>query len=120
LPYENLKEIRMKKVDRRAAAVKTLEKNILSCSPFDAFGYDNVEKINIMLDVILLNRSVAWINSTFLTSDELLVSQPYNVYWQSALDARAWVDGTIEIDDLLFPGGEQRHLSDGFPSATSG
>jgi len=98
--------------DKRAKAVKKLEQNILTCSPFDAFGFDNVAKINVMLDVILLDRSVAWINSTFLTTDELLMSQPDNVFWLSALDARAWLDGNIEIEDLLFPDRNQHQMSD--------
>lgn len=104
--------------DKRIKAVKKLEQNILNCSPFDAFGFDNVAKINIMLDVILLDRSTAWINSSFLTSEELLMSQPDNVFWQSALDARAWLDGSIEIEDLLFPERNQLLLINSKTSTT--
>ena len=85
------------------AAIQKLEQNILHCSPYDVFGHNNVSKINLMIEVIKMNRSLVWINSTFLISDEMFRSQPDNVMWQVAVDARSWLDNEIELEDLLFP-----------------
>ncbi len=84
-------------------SVLELEENMLKCSPYDAFGNDNIAKIKIMLDVIKLNRSLAWINSAYLTNEELLMGTPDNVLWQSAIDAKSWMDGDTSLQDLLFP-----------------
>ncbi|TWR28838.1 hypothetical protein FPZ43_11245 [Mucilaginibacter pallidiroseus] len=80
---------------------------MLKCSPYDAFGNDNIAKIKIMLDVIRLKRSIAWINSAYLTDEELLMNSPDNVLWQSAMDARSWMDGDTSLQDLLFPSNVQ-------------
>ncbi|MBL4675130.1 MAG: hypothetical protein JKY70_02830 [Mucilaginibacter sp.] len=107
----------MDKIYRTADEVKDmleqLASNKLLCFPFDAFGSDNVAKIDTMRDVIQMNRSEAWINSKFLTDQELLLNEPDNELWQVALDARSWLNGKFEVSDLLFP---ERPTSDVHPA----
>ena len=83
-------------------SIKMLEHNSLHCHPFDCFGNDNRAKIEIMLDVIKMDRTLAWINSKFLNSIELMQTNPDNKLWRVAMDAKNWLDGEFEIGELLF------------------
>jgi hypothetical protein len=83
-------------------SINKLEKNLKYCQPYNCFGNDNRIQIKIMLEVIKMDRSKSWIYSKYLNSDELLQEHPDNYMWQAAMDARDWLDGKFEIDELLF------------------
>lgn len=83
-------------------AMAKLERNLQVCVPYSCFGNDNKKLVLIMLDVIRNNRSKTWINSTYLSISEMFHQHPDNASWQSALDAKEWLDGRFGIDELLF------------------
>ncbi|TSD67287.1 hypothetical protein FFF34_007790 [Inquilinus sp. KBS0705] len=83
-------------------SIEKLEQNLYNCYPIDCFGGDNRLKIIIMIEVIKDNRSKAWINSKYLTPDDLLKYNPDDNLWRAAMDARDWMDGKITIEDLIF------------------
>lgn len=92
----------MKELPLIKDAVTKLNQNLLECTHFSSFGYDNRLQIKIMLEVIEKNHSKSWINSKFLSPSELLREQPDNYLWRAACDAREWIDGEFPIEDLLF------------------
>ncbi len=83
-------------------AIDKLERNYFTCAPFNCFGNDNRKQILGMLDVIKNNRSKIWINSSYLTLTEMFHEQPDNALWQSAIDAKDWLDGKFDIEELIF------------------
>ncbi|MBD1363086.1 hypothetical protein IDJ77_04615 [Mucilaginibacter sp. ZT4R22] len=83
-------------------AITKLERNLNTCVPYSCFGNDNKKLVLIMLDVIRNNRSNLWINSTYLSVSEMFHQHPDNALWQSALDAKEWLEGQFEIEELLF------------------
>lgn len=84
------------------SAIVKLEKNYFTCAPFNCFGNDNRKQISAMLDVIKNNRSKIWIYSSYLTLTQMLHKQPDNALWQAAIDAKDWLDGEFEIEELIF------------------
>jgi hypothetical protein len=83
-------------------AVTKLERNLNTCVPYSCFGNDNKKSILVMLDIIKNNRSKVWINSTYLSISEMFHELPDNATWQSAMDAREWLESKFEIEELLF------------------
>ncbi|TFF39845.1 hypothetical protein [Mucilaginibacter psychrotolerans] len=83
-------------------AIAKLERNLNTCVPYSCFGNDNKKSILVMLDVIKNNRSSVWINSTYLSISEMFHELPDNATWQSAMDAREWLDSQFQIEELLF------------------
>ncbi|TWR30913.1 hypothetical protein FPZ43_00065 [Mucilaginibacter pallidiroseus] len=83
-------------------AILKLEKNLITCVPYCCFGHDNKKRIAAMIDVLKNNRTIVWINSNFLTPTELFHEYPDNPLWRAALDAREWLDGSFDVNDLLF------------------
>jgi hypothetical protein len=83
-------------------SMNMLESNLWFCHPYDCFGHDNRVKIQAMLEVIQMDRSKVWINSRYLNADELMEKNPDNVMWRAAMDARNWLDGEFELEELLF------------------
>ncbi|MBE9585859.1 hypothetical protein IM792_15490 [Mucilaginibacter sp. JRF] len=88
-------------------AITLLELNAIKCSPFDCFGNDVRKQIYAMIDVLNNQRSKEWINARYLAENEIYATNLDNVVWRSAMDARDWMDGLFEIDDLLFPEADQ-------------
>jgi hypothetical protein len=83
-------------------SMNMLESNLWFCHPYDCFGYDNRTKIKVMLEVMQMDRSKVWINSRYLNADELMEKNPDNTMWRAAMDARNWLDGEFELEELLF------------------
>ena len=83
-------------------AIIKLERNLNTCVPYSCFGNDNKKSILVMLDIIRNNRSKVWINSTYLSISEMFHELPDNATWQSAIDARDWLDSQFQIEELLF------------------
>jgi hypothetical protein len=83
-------------------ALAKLERNLNTCVPYSCFGNDNRKQILVMLDVIRNNRAKLWINSKYLSISEMFHEQPDNALWQSAIDARDWLDGQFAIEELMF------------------
>lgn len=90
-------------------SMNRLESNLWNCHPYDCFGLDNRIKIKIMLEVMQLDRSKVWINSKYLNAGELMEKNPDNAMWRAAMDARNWLDGEFELEELLF---SEREISE--------
>ncbi|MCQ6956332.1 hypothetical protein [Mucilaginibacter aquariorum] len=82
--------------------MKTLERNLVYCYIYDCFGFDNRIKIKIMLEVMRMDRSKEWIDSAYGDADRLIEKESDDTMWQAALDARSWLDGEFELEELLF------------------
>ena len=84
-------------------AIAQLEKNLATCEVYNCFGDDNRLLIAVMIDVIKMNRSKHWIDSNNLSLNERTQEYPDNCLWRAAMDAREWLDGKFDLDELFFP-----------------
>jgi hypothetical protein len=84
-------------------AVRLLANNIETCQPLSALGVDNPKQIRIMIEVISMNHPQNWIDSKYLTFPQNMRAKLENTEWRTATDAREWLDGEFDIEDLLYP-----------------
>jgi len=56
-----------------------------------------------MLEVIMINRPQSWIDNKYLTFPQNLREKLDNIDWRTATDAREWLDGQFDIEELLYP-----------------
>ena len=85
-------------------AVNRLKENKKKCSVRNFFGENNHEHIDIMIDVIENERSEEWIYITFPSCDDLGEEDCHeHSKFVSAINARDYLAGNEEIEDLLYP-----------------
>lgn len=84
-------------------AVKLLENNLNACQPVSALGVDNHKQIKIMIEVISVGRSQSWIDNKYLTFPQNMREKWDNTEWRTATDAKEWLDGAFDIEELLYP-----------------
>ncbi|TFF39816.1 hypothetical protein [Mucilaginibacter psychrotolerans] len=84
-------------------AVRLLKNNLETCQPVSALGVDNRRQIMIMIEVISVGCTQNWIDNKYLTFPQNMREKLDNTEWRSATDAREWLDGLFDIDDLLYP-----------------
>ncbi|AMR33500.1 hypothetical protein A0256_19775 [Mucilaginibacter sp. PAMC 26640] len=84
-------------------AVRLLENNLETCQPVSALGIDNHKQIMIMIEVISVRCTQSWIDNKYLTFPQNMREKLENTEWRTATDAREWLDGQFEIEDLLYP-----------------
>ena len=91
-------------VEEIEIAINTLVENKKRCNRFSFFGEDNHEKIDLTIDVIKNNRNEDYIYSNFPSDDED-GNEDFIAHglWQSAMSARSFLDGEMELGDLLYP-----------------
>lgn len=94
-----------------AEAVKLLEHNLETCQPVSALGIDNIKQIMMMIEVIKMNHSQSWINNKHLIFPQYMKEKLENTEWRTATDAREWLDGEFELEDLLYPDAAPHKLS---------
>ncbi|WP_191187729.1 hypothetical protein [Mucilaginibacter pankratovii] len=70
----------------------------------------------IMIEVISMDHAQNWIDNKYLTFPQNMREKLENTEWRTATDAREWLDGEFEIEDLLYPEGTvQKNWSSIFP-----
>jgi hypothetical protein len=84
-------------------AVKLLENNLETCQPISALGVNNHKQILIMIEVISEGYTQSWIDNKYLTFPQNMREKLENTEWRTATDAREWLDGQFDIEDLLYP-----------------
>nr|WP_294941620.1 hypothetical protein [uncultured Mucilaginibacter sp.] len=84
-------------------AVRLLKNNLETCQPVSALGVDNLKQITIMIEVISIGCTQSWIDNKYLTFPQNMREKLDNTEWRTATDAREWLDGQFDIDDLLYP-----------------
>lgn len=82
------------------SAVQRLLLNKCRCYQYNFLGEDNHKALDVTIEVIRENRSKEWIYQKYPFSDE--DSENYSL-WCTAMSSRKYLDGEIELDDLLYP-----------------
>lgn len=88
----------------RKAAVDRLQLNKEKCERYNFFAEDVHQHIDISIDVIQNERSEEWIYEKYPSCDEFgNEDTKAHAKWSSAISAREYLAGDIDIGFLLYP-----------------
>lgn len=94
----------MRNMEERQAAIDRLKQNKEKCNQYNLFGEDNHQHIDIMIDVIEEDKSEEWIYDTYPGCNKLgKFDSKEHSKWVTAINARDYLRGKLELDDLLYP-----------------